>query len=126
MVYEKMTIQLTLINKNPSQPSLIVVDRNRLVTLKFVYTAIIFNLSSVWWSENKGACPITEPNIFAHNFNKFSSNKSQASIFQVLMKRQDVFNGIGASHASEILHLALEHPAQKASVIFDSKRERKP
>ena len=40
------------------------------------------------------------------------------------MKRQDVSNGIGASHASEILHLALEHPAQKASVIFDSK-ERK-
>ena len=87
-IAEKRTIQLALINKNPSQPLLIVVHRNRLVTLKFVYTATIFDLPSVWWSENQGACLITEPNIFAHNFDKFSlSNTSKASIFQVLMKR---------------------------------------
>ena len=37
-----------------------------------------------------------------------------------------VFNGIGTSHANEILHLAYEHPAQKASVIFGNhtRRER--
>ena len=71
------------------------------------------------------ACPITEPNIFACNFDKFSpSNTSKAFIFQVLMKRQNVFNSIDASHASKILHLALEHPAQKALVVFGSK-ERK-
>ena len=38
MVDEKVTIQLALIHKNTFQQLLIVVDRNWLITLKFVYT----------------------------------------------------------------------------------------
>ena len=36
----------------------------------------------------------------------------------------DFFNGIGTSHANEILHVAWEHPAQKASVVFSGPTRR--
>lgn len=52
-------------------------------------------------------------------FNHFRlPSKSNDSTFRVITKRQDFFNGIGTPHADEILHLAWEHLAQRASVIF--------
>ena len=112
----RIAIQVGLINDNADRPSIVVVDRIRLVTLSFIDT----NNSSIWWDiEKQGPCPITQEHEFRANFNDFTFNQeSDQSIFSVLTSRQDVFNGIGTSHANEILHLAMEHPAQMARVIL--------
>ena len=36
--------------------------------------------------------------------------------------RQDIFNGIGTSHANEIIHLLFDHPTQKAFVMISKAR----
>lgn len=124
---ESKTIQLALVNQDSSQSSIIIIDHNRLTTLRFVQTGSIFGSTSRWWSSKQGPCPIMDPRAFAQNFDRFklSPKSSQSSIFHILTNRQEDFNGIGTSHANEILHLALEHPAQTASVIFGDKNRRR-
>lgn len=115
-----ITVQMALVNQDHAKPSIIIVDRIRLTILKFVHTP-----NSSWWSKKQGPCPITEPKAFAAKFDKLSLPKnSEQSIFKVLTKRQTFFNGIGTSHANEILHLAMEHPAQKAGIILQDKTRR--
>ncbi len=45
--------------------------------------------------------------------------------FESSQSEQDFSNGIGTSHANEIPHLAREHPAQMASVVFNDPARRK-
>ena len=118
-----ITIQLALINSDEDGECIAVVDRFRLATLTFTDAP-----NGIWYNRSaQGPCPITEIDRFKAKFNLFHQpQKSNDSIFKLITKRQDFFNGIGTSHANEILHLAMEHPAQKASVIFGtpSRKER--
>ncbi len=74
----------------------------------------------------RGSWLITNSILFAtyHKTLKLPE-KSKDTIFRIITKRQNYFNGIGTSHANEILHLAQEHPAQKASVVFEHPASRK-
>ena len=118
---DDITVQLALVNQDAAKLCMIVVDKSRLTTLTFVHTP-----TSTWWINRQGPCPITEAKAFGDNFDMLSlSDTAEDSIFKVLTKRQDFFNGIGTSHANEILHLAMEHPAQKANVILKNTERRK-
>ena len=110
----KINIMLALVNSDNDKQSIIVVDRIKLATLTFTLA-----IDGKWWSSKQGPCPITQWESFATHFDKFSMMEaSLGSIFSTITKRQDYFNGIGTSHANEILHIAAEHPAQKAWVIL--------
>ena len=112
----KINIMLALVNQDKDKQSIIVVDRIKLATLTFTLA-----IDGEWWSSKQGPCPITQWESFATHFDKFIIKEaSNASIFSTITKRQDFFNGIGTSHANEILHLAREHPAQKAWVILQN------
>ena len=50
---------------------------------------------------------MTESGRFRAKYNLFRHPpRSNDSVFKVITKRQDYFNGIGVSHVNEILHLA--------------------
>ena len=110
----KINIMLALVNSDNDKQSIIVVDRIKLATLTFTLA-----IDGKWWSSKQGPCPITQWESFATHFDNFIMKEaSLGSIFSTITKRQDYFNGIGTSHANEILHIAAEHPAQKAWVIL--------
>ena len=110
----KINIMLALVNSDNDKQSIIVVDRIKLATLTFTLA-----IDGRWWSSKQGPCPITQWESFATHFDSFVVEEASiGSIFSTITKRQDYFNGIGTSHANEILHLAAEHPAQKAWVIL--------
>ena len=76
------------------------------------------NRQPIWWSSLQGPCPITEPEALASHFDKMGiKSRSESSIFYVLTKHRDSFNGIGTSHANEILHLSMQHPGQMAHIV---------
>ena len=104
-----VTIQLALLKTNPDGNCIIVVGRIRLDMITFLS---VFPPSFAWWSQKEGPCPITDPEQWSSEFDLFKlPPKNEASTFKILTSRQDFFNGIGTSHANEILHLAWEHPA---------------
>lgn len=110
----KINIMLALVNSDNDKQSIIVVDRIKLATLTFTLA-----VDGKWWSSKQGPCPITQWESFATHFDNFNMKETSiGSIFSTITKRQDYFNGIGTSHANEILHIAAEHPAQKAWVIL--------
>lgn len=103
-VQGKVNIMLALVNQDNEKQSIIVVDRIKLATLTFVLAA-----GREWWSSKQGPCPITQWESFGTHYDSFKvKNTSNASIFATMTKRQYYFNGIGTSHANEILHLAME------------------
>ena len=110
----KINIMLALVNSDNHKQSIIVVERIKLATLTFTLAP-----DGEWWSSKQGPCPITQWESFATHFDSFVAQEASiGSIFSTMTKRQDYFNGIGISHANEILHIAAEHPAQKAWVIL--------
>ena len=110
----KINIMLALVNSDTDKQSIIVVDRIKLATLTFTLAT-----DGRWWSSEQGPCPITQWESFATHFDGFIVEEASiGSIYSTITKRQDYFNGIGTSHANEILHIAAEHPAQKAWVIL--------
>ena len=117
-----LNIQLALVNTNPNSNSIIIVDRIRLTIISFLEVS---PPSFAWWKKKQGPCPITEPERWSAKFDLFNlSSRNESSIFKVLTSHQDFFNGIGTSHTNEILHLAWEQPAQKASVVFSTRTRR--
>ena len=117
-----ITIQLALVNTNPNGNSIIIVDRIRLIIISFLEVS---PPSFAWWKKKQTPCPIIEPERWSAKFDLFNlSPRNESSIFKVLTSRQDFFNGIGTLHANEVLHLAWEHPAQKASVVFSTRTRR--
>ena len=116
----RINIMLALVNSDNDKQSIIVVDRVKLATLTFTLA-----IEGQWWSSKQGPCPITQWESFATHFDSFSiKEESIGSMFSTMIKRQDYFNGIGTSHANEILHIAAEHPAQKAWVILQDPNRR--
>ena len=116
----KINIMMALVNSDNDKQSIIVVDRIKLATLTFTLAP-----DGKWWSSKQGPCPITQWESFATRFDSFVMKEASIeSIFSTITKRQDYFNGIGTSHANEILHLAAEHPAQKAWVILHDAERR--
>lgn len=97
-----VTIQLALLNTNPDGNCIIVVDRLRLTIISFLEVS---SPSSAWWSKKsneQGPCPITEPERWSAKIDLFKlPRKNEASVFKTLTSRQDFFNGIGTSHATE-------------------------
>ena len=116
----KVNIMLALVNYNKDHPSIIVVDRIKLATL-----TLKLAFDGKWWSSKQGPCPITDWESFSTHFDKLTIKKASIqSIFSAITQKQNYFNGIGTSHANEILHLAAEHPAQKAWVIMQDANRR--
>ena len=63
----KVSIQITLVNKDNSRPSIIVIDRIRLVVISFLETH-----NGVWWDPSRqGPCSITQWADFEKTFDTF-------------------------------------------------------
>lgn len=75
-----------------------------------------------WYDTELAPCPIREPDLYEKNL--YQNQKSLASRNTPIYKeitnssKNNLWNGIGTSHAAEILHLANIHPETLTSHIF--------
>ncbi|KAI9747152.1 MAG: hypothetical protein M4579_007516, partial [Chaenotheca gracillima] len=97
-----------------------VVDREKLSTIT---TVTITPWITTWHKPGTGPCPITFPEDFKKNLLQGQKaarlKNSKKSIYVEMRDAEEIFNGIGTSHACEILHLAQLHPDHRASNIFN-------
>lgn len=111
-------IQLAIVG---SSHCIVVTDREKLTTITIV--APLFG-SSTWWNREKvGYCPIRDAIQFDNTLRVGGANylcKSKQNTFTDLIRTPRYFNGIGTSHATEILHLARIHPDQSTRSIFEN------
>ncbi|KAI9841175.1 MAG: hypothetical protein M1837_000963 [Sclerophora amabilis] len=98
-----------------------VVDREKLSTIT---TITISDRVPVWFKPGTGPCPIRSPEDFKRNLLQGRAaaglRDSKKSIYEEMTSADNIFNGIGTSHACEILHLARIHPQHRASHIFNN------
>src|SRR3954454_4663381 len=79
-----------------------------------------------WRNPENAPCPIQELDTFLnHIFSQRMKVKLQKSqlkqhIYRHMTSDNTIWNGIGTSHASDILHLAAIHPDNKINSIFSN------
>jgi hypothetical protein len=101
---------------------LIILDKNKLMTISVVQPE-----NNIWYSKQWGPCPIQEMESFKDNLLKGSGivelRKRVKPIYLEMTSsdRKHLWNGVGTSHAAEILHLARIHPEHPTNEIFQKK-----
>lgn len=112
-------IQLALVNTDRTKPTIAVVDRNLLVKITFLCASA--DEPEMWRDTRLGPCPVTEPDAFLARVASYNPRDKTATIYKCMRSAQTHFNGVGTSHACEILHLALIHPAEPVGHVYQSK-----
>jgi hypothetical protein len=124
----KTTIQLALVG---SKTCLVMADKNKLMTINVVLAPPPHLL---WYKPTNGPCPIQDPEGFEKGLLNSQLNKdlnhpgsraltSPSRTTPIYLEMTDssknsFWNGIGTSHATEILHLAKIHPETPTFKIF--------
>ncbi|KAA6412695.1 MAG: hypothetical protein FRX48_03687 [Lasallia pustulata] len=113
-------IQMALINQDSTLPSIILCDRNKLATATFLHCSETsdFPPLPLWYDPQLGPCPFKEPAAWRETAKAWKPRKNTTTIFAALNINQHIFNGIGSSHASEILHLARISPAATSFSVY--------
>ena len=122
---QKHEYQLALVNEDVGGVCIVVCDKNMLTTFRFAHTTQFpfqFTREALKASALKGAigfCPIKERESFIQQVQAYQPSKAQKGpIYRLLCHDTILFNGIGTSHACEILHHACLHPLHPVQAIF--------
>lgn len=89
-----------------------------------------FNGTIPWYDPKLAPCPIREPDLYEEKLESFqhilSSPNRKIGIYKEMTdsSKNNIWNGIGTSHAVEILHLARVHPETSTSDVFNNPEER--
>ncbi|RPA85773.1 hypothetical protein BJ508DRAFT_322373 [Ascobolus immersus RN42] len=119
MESEGKRIQLALVG--PTQ-CVVFTDNNKLARYWFLDAV----QEGQWWNEDNGPCPIRFPDLFEKHlrtretYDHFTKGSHRGSIVADMTNGNKYFNGIGTSHAAEILHLACIHPETLSKDVFES------
>jgi formamidopyrimidine-DNA glycosylase len=114
--HRRHEFQLALVNQRPTGMCVVVCDQNKLFILRFGRTAAPFArtrdaLRPSFPEQRLGYCPIKERTQYLDAVRSWRPHQNtRVSTFKTLCKDTVLFNGVGISHANEILHLAQLHP----------------
>lgn len=128
---EYITIQLAVVG---TDMCIAFVDKNKLMQITCVpfYPTNAYSTTSsgpTWYNINLAPCPIRDIEAFKANLwlpqyqqSLRDSRKTNAIYFEMAgSKSNNLWNGIGTSHAVEILHMAGIHPEEKTNTVFRSR-----
>ena len=106
------------------------VDKNKLIQITCVplYSKISSSSPGTWYDSTLVPCPILDIEGFKANLDLpqnleslTHSRKTNAIYFEIVGSNSNkLWNGIGTSHAVEILHMARIHPEEKTNTVFRS------
>jgi len=129
---ESITIQLAVVGPDMCIAFL---DKNKLIQITCIpFYPTTSSSGPTWYDTSLAPCPIMDIEAFMTNLKHpdyqqslRDIRKTNAIYFEIAgSKNNNLWNGIGTSHAVEILHLAGIHPEEKTYVVLRSrdKRER--
>lgn len=114
--------------KPGNEHSVAVVDRNRLTAVHFFEAAASVDIT-LFQPICSHLCTMTQypqwRKMMEQLTNTWARLRGNTSIFTYMLDNQAFFNGVGTSHASEILHLAALHPAHMARMVLSNPALRK-
>lgn len=123
-----VTIQLAIVGP---MMCIVLVDKNKLIQITSIptYPTVSSTPPKLWYDTTLAPCPIMDFSAFQKNLTLSQHQealrhprKSNSIYFEIAeSKNNNLWNGIGTSHAVEILHLACIHPEEKPNKIFRSR-----
>ena len=132
---DHVTIQLAIVGP---KMCIAFVDKNKLmqITCVPIYPTTFYPTTSAftntWYDPSLAPCPIMDfpafqRNLFLSQHQESLQHKRRTNpiYFEIAeSKKNHLWNGIGTSHAVEILHRASIHPEEKTNSIFQSEKKR--
>lgn len=128
---DSVTIQLAVVG---SDMCIAFVDRNKLIQITCIpfYPTTSASGTWTWYDKTLAPCPIMDFPAFRANYNLplyqqalRNPNKTTTIYSEIAgSKNNKLWNGIGTSHAVEILHKACIHPEEKTYTIFQTRPPR--
>ena len=122
--YSHPHIQMALMNlTDPSGPCIVVVDSMRLSSMTFLRASVSASASQqqwAWTDFSVGPCPIQTLKDFLDGVRSWVPSRltSPRTIYKVMCSTQNIFSGVGTSHAVEILHRAKIHPLETVGTVW--------
>ena len=120
-----ITIQLAVVGP---EKCIVFLDKNKLIQITCIplYPRISSSGPGPWYDTTLAPCPILDIEGFKANLNLpqhqeslTHQRKTNAIYFEIAGSGNNkLWNGIGTSHAVEILHLAGIHPEEKTNTVF--------